>query len=346
MPPAPDDTADALRPLFRSLRLRRTEEARPTPHSRVRWSTRAFDASALLDPSILSEQTTLLLLLSGSGPPAYALRRHPGAYIVTGALSDEEQTAWSALLLNELLEPPAQTSLSAEHGCLPPGLWRAACSDACLSPDARWLPHSGTESSAGLTARALLRKLRWATLGAPYDWSRRTYASPAVPSRPVPPTLCEAACTLSRRLCGQAIRGDVALVNLYYTGDTLGPHVDDAESPQSLKPASPIVAFSLGCPGVLLLGAPSDGQQPTAILLRSGDAVVLSGESRAAPHAMPRALTPSDECSAAAAASAATEALRAAVDGGGDCVAAWMAHCRVNMSLRDLEPAMDDASSA
>ena len=43
---------------------------------------------------------------------------------------------------------------------------------------------------------------------------------------------------------------DVALVNYYRQGDTLGGHRDDVEQDQ----AAPIVALSLGCSAIFLLG--------------------------------------------------------------------------------------------
>ena len=43
---------------------------------------------------------------------------------------------------------------------------------------------------------------------------------------------------------------DVALVNYYHEGDTLGGHRDDVEQDQT----APIVAISLGCDAIFLLG--------------------------------------------------------------------------------------------
>jgi hypothetical protein len=57
-------------------------------------------------------------------------------------------------------------------------------------------------------------------------------------------------------------------------------HVDDAE--EALE--CPIVSFSLGQSAVFLMGGPTKDEQPTAILLRSGDAVVMSGGARMCFH--------------------------------------------------------------
>ena len=46
---------------------------------------------------------------------------------------------------------------------------------------------------------------------------------------------------------------DVALINYYREGDTLGGHKDDVEQDQT----APIVALSLGCDAIFLLGGES-----------------------------------------------------------------------------------------
>jgi len=63
----------------------------------------------------------------------------------------------------------------------------------------------------------------------------------------------------------------------------MGIHVDDAEGACS----RPLVSLSLGCSAVFLVG-PSRDEEPEAILLRSGDVVVLSGPARRYAHAVPR----------------------------------------------------------
>jgi alkylated DNA repair protein alkB family protein 1 len=70
-------------------------------------------------------------------------------------------------------------------------------------------------------------------------------------------------------------------------GDTLNGHVDDAE--RCL--AQPLVSLSLGCDAIFLMGTSSKADPPTALLLRSGDALVLSGLARQCYHGLPRILT-------------------------------------------------------
>ena len=65
-------------------------------------------------------------------------------------------------------------------------------------------------------------------------------------------------------------------------------HLDDAEHCMS----EPIVSMSLGCSAIFLLGTRSKTDTPKALLLRSGDVVVMSGESRYCYHGIPAILPP------------------------------------------------------
>jgi alkylated DNA repair protein alkB family protein 1 len=79
--------------------------------------------------------------------------------------------------------------------------------------------------------------------------------------------------------------GQVGLANFYAPGDTLNGHVDDAE----MNLNKPIASLSLGLPAIFLLGQQSKALEPvTALIVRSGDAIVLSGESRTMFHGVPR----------------------------------------------------------
>jgi len=142
--------------------------------------------------------------------------------------------------------------------------------------------------------------MRWASLGPQFDWTRRIYDDGAA-HRPLPPSLE----LLARRTAGlvqqlthlhtgahspqacRAYQPDAALVNYYYEGDTLGGHCDDVEPDL----AQPIVAASLGCDAVFLMGGPTRDTAPTPLLLRSGDVVVLGGSARNCFHGVPRVFT-------------------------------------------------------
>ncbi len=64
------------------------------------------------------------------------------------------------------------------------------------------------------------------------------------------------------------------------SGNSMGGHVDDAEAARE----RPVVSMSVGCAAVFLLGGADRSEEPTALLLRSGDVVVMAGQARLAVH--------------------------------------------------------------
>lgn len=86
--------------------------------------------------------------------------------------------------------------------------------------------------------------------------------------------------TFSSSSSSRPYHPDAALVNYYYEGDTLGGHRDDVE--QDL--AQPIVSISLGCPAVFLMGGASKAEEPSAVMVHSGDVLVLAGPARSCYH--------------------------------------------------------------
>ena len=60
--------------------------------------------------------------------------------------------------------------------------------------------------------------------------------------------------------------------------------MDDAELDLSL----PLVSLSLGLSAVFLFGGPTREDTPTALWLRSGDAIIVTGEARLCYHGVPR----------------------------------------------------------
>ena len=125
------------------------------------------------------------------------------------------------------------------------------------------------------------------------------------------------------------------LVNYYRSGDALAGHVDDAERDL----AKPIVSFSLGSPCVFLLGGDDRDEKPSALLLRSGDAVVLARESRRRFHGVPRIFTAQEN-----AVDARGELLAAPEEVSDPAlwpeypeVARYVAGGRVNISVRDID---------
>ena len=87
-------------------------------------------------------------------------------------------------------------------------------------------------------------------------------------------------CRKLARVVGDDLQPEAAIVNYYPVGTTMGGHIDDAEHDMS----RPIVSISIGCSAIFLLGGRDKSIRPTPLLLRSGDVVIMSGESRYAYH--------------------------------------------------------------
>lgn len=131
------------------------------------------------------------------------------------------------------------------------------------------------------TEQFLNKKLRWMTLGGQYDWTNKVYPSGAPPS--FPSDLKETIETIF------PMKAEAAIVNIYSPGDTLSLHRDVSEECNQ-----PLVSISLGCDGIFVVGLDDEGPdgkpRVEAIRLRSGDAVLMSGESRYAWHGVPKIL--------------------------------------------------------
>jgi alkylated DNA repair protein alkB family protein 1 len=100
------------------------------------------------------------------------------------------------------------------------------------------------------------------------------------------------------------MRAQASIINFYAsTKDKMGAHVDDSEKDMS----KPIVSFSWGNTvgieallvlfyfivccfslAVFLLGGRTKETAPMPILIRSGDVIMMSGETRYAFHSVPR----------------------------------------------------------
>lgn len=125
------------------------------------------------------------------------------------------------------------------------------------------------------TAQLLTKKLRWTTLGGQYDWTNKVYPSSAPPSFP----------SDVKALIGRTfpMKAEAAIVNLYSPGDTLSLHRDVSEECNR-----PLVSISLGCDAIFTCGL--DEERVATLRLKSGDAVLMSDESRYAWHGVPKVL--------------------------------------------------------
>jgi alkylated DNA repair protein alkB family protein 1 len=237
---------------------------------------------------------------NGSDAVLYTLDGCPGLYLAPSVLSEHEQCELVHSAANAYQRPPNATNLTAvqQH-----------------EPTSKPEPEPESEPEPGLQALTLdrLSRLRWATLGYQYQWTSRTYEAGKVTE--MPSRLSEL-CSSVARAAGHEMEPQAAIVNYYnpkvirtaalrypaathgvlcaaltLSGhadrqSTMGGHVDDAELDLSL----PLVSLSLGLTAVFLFGGPTREDAPTALWLRSGDAVIVTGEARLCYHGVPRIL--------------------------------------------------------
>jgi DNA alkylation damage repair protein AlkB len=123
-------------------------------------------------------------------------------------------------------------------------------------------------------------KLRWSCLGYHYDWTTRSYEKNL---HSVFPSELSALCSNIAKHVGLSLQPEAAIVNYYPLGTCMSGHVDDAE----LTMDEPIVSISLGRSAIFLIGSRSKTDTPIQILVSSGDANEMSGESRYCYHGVP-----------------------------------------------------------
>ncbi|KAL8142456.1 hypothetical protein V2J09_015488 [Rumex salicifolius] len=243
----------------------------------------------------------------GFDRPVFCLAKRPGFYFIPGALSVDEQCCWIKESLTSFPQPPNRTNHYPFYGPLY-NLFSSANKKKVLVEEEflpketsdniqgtkRWkfydeadMPSRGSCSKTVL-AMVLLRKLRWSTLGLQFDWSKRNY-DVSLPYNKIPERLSMTAKQLAvpAMPAAEEFKPEAAIVNYFALGDTLGGHLDDMEADWS----KPIVSLSLGCKAIFLLGGKSRDDQPMAMFLRSGDAILMAGEARECFHGVPRIFT-------------------------------------------------------
>ena len=285
----------------------------------------------------------------GVEPRVWELLDHPGAYYVQNALDLREQRELIMHCVKILPERPNKTNHWQRLGKpLPADLYRAAKAGLYLNEEENgWMelekPPKRGDGMESRAARHLLRKLRWATVGAPFDWTKRVYEEERAPE--VDERIKRACVKTLEIVFGKEAAfvekgeekffdGQVGLANFYAPGDTLNGHVDDAE----MNLSKPIASLSLGLPAIFLLGQKSKALKPvTALIVRSGDAIVLSGESRTMFHGVPRVFSDGETLMSSSKTFRFPEALESAFDDDdNEFLLNFAKRTRINLSLRDV----------
>ncbi|KAF8458197.1 hypothetical protein BDZ91DRAFT_666069 [Kalaharituber pfeilii] len=137
----------------------------------------------------------------------------------------------------------------------------------------------------------LNKKLRWMTLGGQYDWSRKVYPEmDAIERKTLLVPFPDDTATLINSIFPD-ITPQAAISNLYTPGDTLSPHRDISEAS-----SAPLASISIGADAIFIIGLPprlsepvdDGGERILVMRVKSGDVIVMGGESRWAWHSVPR----------------------------------------------------------
>lgn len=194
-----------------------------------------------------------------------------------------QRTLLDSMIHRDLSNPVHQTNLHFHH-VLPYQALQHTTQKFCtgtsffdLRPEQVLDPKDPTTHKPITVEQMLRRKLRWVTLGGQYDWTRKIYPDETPPEFPE---------EIAKILEGYFpdIDAQAAIVNFYTPGDTLSMHRDISEECDR-----GLISISIGCDGLFMV-ADEDGSQCAVLRLRSGDAVLMSGESRFAWHGVPKVM--------------------------------------------------------
>ncbi|OQO11178.1 hypothetical protein B0A48_05434 [Cryoendolithus antarcticus] len=241
----------------------------------------------------------------------YEVSRLPGLFVYPNFLPRDGQLQILAKTFHRDLSNPQHLTNVHTHYDVP----TTSFGSSYFSPAAQDLVFSPRDPAVHKpisTGQFLDKKLRWLTLGGQYDWTNKIY--PAGPPPPFPPDVKQLVETLF------PMKAEAAIVNLYSPGDTLSLHRDVSEECDQA-----LVSISLGCEGIFLVGL--DDDRAVTLRLRSGDAVLMSGESRYAWHGVPKVL-----------AGTCPKWMQdwPAGDGEYEAWSGWMAGKRINLNVRQM----------
>uniref|UniRef100_A0A1Q3FXQ8 Putative dna demethylase alkbh1 n=1 Tax=Culex tarsalis TaxID=7177 RepID=A0A1Q3FXQ8_CULTA len=214
-------------------------------------------------------------LIDSSSWRIFELKKRPGLIIIKNPFTKHAQRHWMTRCICDYPKHPNQTNLP----------------DAVIdkyysrSDDKRaqfdwWSTALTIEDPTD--RKKLLKALRWTTLGYHYDWTNKIYDESA---RNAFPDDLTALCLHFAQVLGYGqFRPEAAIVNYYPVGSTLAGHTDHSE--KNLE--APLFSFSFGQPAIFLIGGHTKDEQPDALLLRSGDVIVMTREARLCYHAVPK----------------------------------------------------------
>ncbi|XP_053996113.1 nucleic acid dioxygenase ALKBH1 [Hylaeus anthracinus] len=195
----------------------------------------------------------------------------PGLIFVKNPFTTDGQRYWIIKCLKDYSAKPYKLNLDAHH---------------LLTNDETWWDLCFGNSDKDMV---LLPKLRWATLGYHHNWDTKLYSE--MNKTQIPDELSSLTSFLAKILGFMDFKAEAAIINYYRMNSTLAGHTDHSE----VNIKAPLFSISFGQTAIFLIGGFTKDDAAKAIFLRSGDIIVMSGESRLRYHGVPKILTDTAE---------------------------------------------------
>ena len=163
-------------------------------------------------------------------------------------------------------------------------VWQV-CRELAAGPVPMYTPtvRGGRRMSVGM----LCLGKHWNGMTYKYEDRRSDFDGLAVPE--IPPRLADIARTAATD-AGFTMQPDICIMNYYPVSAKMGVHQDKDERPETIASGIPIVSVSLGDAARFAIGGLSRRDPVQAINLRSGDVLVMGGDSRLRFHGVTRIL--------------------------------------------------------
>ncbi|GFS40756.1 nucleic acid dioxygenase ALKBH1 [Nephila pilipes] len=195
----------------------------------------------------------------------YSLKNLNGLIYIQNPFTTSGQQNWIKKCLEQYPRKPALTNLDLHY----PNI------------DDIW----SLKNSSDPEKKDYLQKLCWATLGYHHNWDTKIYNSNC--QSVFPHCLEELSKHIAHCLGFVTFKPEAAIINYYSSKSSLSIHSDHSEEEIN----APIISFSFGQTGVFLIGTENKLDKPSAIFLRSGDVIIMSGSCRLSYHAVPCIIT-------------------------------------------------------
>lgn len=193
-------------------------------------------------------------------PKMYRVKSVDGLYFIPNPFTEGQQRYWVRRCVKDFPLSPNPTNVSNLE----------AIDRGTQTLFTEWKPE-------------IMETLRWSSLGYHYQWTPRVYTEEHRGN--FPNDLFELVQDVASLLGHGDMRAEAAIINYYpHTRCMMGGHLDDAEEAME----KPIVSASFGNTVIFLIGGRTRDVEPTALFIRSGDIVLMSGHARYCYHGVPK----------------------------------------------------------